>query len=405
MKKFRIALLSITIIITLLFSSTLTASAKANQAYSIGGEFHSGADVISAADYWAMCGYKSYYNTEPTYAYVSNANNLNSDILYFSSHGSQNSISLPNGISLTNGTNNSSSKVVGIQSYSLTNTKLVVYDACLTAKGNTNLCTQTRNSGANAVIGWRVEIDANDAFKWQKRFQDYCALGYKVHLAMDYADSFSDYNYNSDIKNHLIYGDWLQVIKKTTASAATMLSEKTLQTTTESVNRIKDIPELACDYDNINYRLIEETISRNFDGFIAQNYEVTVTSNSLDNSTFVIDYTLKIGDFSTKSGYTLIFRDGKTNAIYDNTIDFSTVTTSSVNNVSNYRNLESQVKLALVEATNTVIDMNIENRVTSQTWDLYYDVETNCKYIKVQTVYDYQNTGTVGSFATLYPIN
>lgn len=352
-----------------------------------------------------MCGYKSYYNTEPTYAYVSNANNLNSNILYFSSHGSQNSISLPNGISLTNGTNNSSSKVVGIQSYSLTNTKLVVYDACLTAKGNTNLCTQTRNRGANAVIGWRVEIDANDAFKWQKRFQDYCSLGYKVHLAMDYADSFSDYNYNSDIKNHLIYSDWFQVIKKTTASAATMLSEKTLQTTTESVNRIKDIPELACDYDNINYRLIEETISRNFDGFIAQNYEVTVTSNSLDNSTFVIDYTLKIGDFSTKSGYTLIFRDGKTNAIYDNTIVFSTVTTSSVNNVSNYRNLESQVKLALAEATNTVIDMNIENRVTSQTWDLYYDVETNCKYIKVQTVYDYQNTGTVGSFAILYPIN
>ena len=50
MKKFRTILLSMTVVIALLFSSTLTASARANQAYSIGGEFHSGADVISAAD-------------------------------------------------------------------------------------------------------------------------------------------------------------------------------------------------------------------------------------------------------------------------------------------------------------------------------------------------------------------
>lgn len=405
MKKLRTVLLSITLVIALLLSSTLTASAKANQAYSIGGEFHSGADVISAADYWALCGYKSYYNTEPTYAYVSNANNLNSDILYFSSHGSQNSISLPNGIRLTNGTNNSSSNIVGIQSYSLTNTKLVVYDACLTASGDTNLCTQTRSSGADAVIGWRVVIGADDAFKWQTRFQNYCALGYKVHLAMDYADSFSDYNDNSTIKNHLIYGDWLQVIKKTTASAATALNESTIQTTAAEVNRIKDIPELTCDYNSINYKLIEDTISANFDGFNAQNYDKTVTSNSIDNSSFVIDYTLKIGDFSTKSGYTLIFRDGKANAIYDNTIDSTVTVASSVYNVANYRNIENQVELALAEATDTVTAMNDGSKVDNQTWDLYYDVETNSKYIRVQTVYNYQNTGNVGSFTTLYPIS
>lgn len=405
MKKLRTVLLSVTLVIALLLSSTLTASAKANQAYSIGGEFHSGADVISAADYWALCGYKSYYNTEPTYAYVSNANNLNSDILYFSSHGSQNSISLLNGIRLTNGTNNSSSNIVGIQSYSLTNTKLVVYDACLTASGDTNLCTQTRSSGADAVIGWRVVIGADDAFKWQTRFQNYCALGYKVHLAMDYADSFSDYNDNSTIKNHLIYGDWLQVIKKTTASAATTLNESTIQTTAEDVNRIKDIPELVCDYNSINYQLIEDTIAANFDGFDAQDYNKTVTSNSIDNSSFVIDYTLKIGDFSTKSGYTLIFRDGKASAIYDNTIDSTVAVTSSVYSVANYRNIDNQVELALAEATDTVTAMNDGSKVDSQTWDLYYDVETNSKYIRVQTVYNYQNTGNVGSFTTLYPIS
>lgn len=58
-------------------------------AYSIGGEFHDGEDVKTMADYWAVSGYHSYYNDDPTYDYVSNANRLNSDILYFSSHGSQ----------------------------------------------------------------------------------------------------------------------------------------------------------------------------------------------------------------------------------------------------------------------------------------------------------------------------
>lgn len=403
MKKINKILISIVIVATLVFTSTITAFAKANQAYSIGGEFHSGNDVITAANCWAQCGYKSYYTTEPTYSYVSSSSRLNSDILYFSSHGSQTSLSLPNGVKLTNGTNNSSKNEVGIKSYSLTNTKLVVYDACLTANGKTNLCTETRASGADAVIGWRVIIDANDAYKWQKRFQKYCNLGYKVHLAMDYADSFSDYNYNADIKSHLIYGDWLQVIKKSSASSASVLNETTVYEEFETVNRIKNIEEISCNYNSVNYDLIEKTLAENFDSFYSHSYDITVTSKSIDNKSFVVDYIIKEGDFLTESGYTLIFHDGKANTVYDNTIIAPAVCTVLTN--ENDINInDTQIKNALSEAEATVISMNDGSTVESQTWDLYYDVETNTKYIRVKTVYNYQNTDNVGAFSSLYEI-
>ena len=75
-------------------ATTINTSAYSNYAYSMGGEFFSGNDVIQAADYWALCGYNSFYNINPTYSYVSTQNILNSDILYFSAHGNQHLIKL-----------------------------------------------------------------------------------------------------------------------------------------------------------------------------------------------------------------------------------------------------------------------------------------------------------------------
>ncbi len=151
--------------------------------------------------------------------------------------------------------------------------------------------------------------------------------------------------------------------------------------------------------------LAEDAISSTFEGFNANNYEKTVTSNSIDNSSFVIDYTLKVGDFSTNSGYTIIFRDGKANAIYDNTIESTIDVASSTCKVENCRDLDSRVKLALTEAADVVVDMNDGSKVDKQSWELFYDVETNSKYIRVKTVYNFRNTETVGAFSTLYPIN
>lgn len=153
-------------------SAVISAGAVAGRAYSIGGEFHNGDDVRSACDYFGLCGYSSWYSTNPTYSYLNSSYVLNSDILYFSAHGSQDGIYLPNNLSLHDGYG-ASGNAVDIRNFSLSNTKLVIYDACLTASNGDgsgiNLCTTTRDRGANAVLGWRVTIGANSAFEWQKR--------------------------------------------------------------------------------------------------------------------------------------------------------------------------------------------------------------------------------------------
>ena len=100
-------------------------------------------------------GYSSWYSTNPTYSYLNSSYVLNSDILYFSAHGSQDGIYLPNNLSLHDGYG-ASGNAVDIRNFSLSNTKLVIYDACLTASNGDgsgiNLCTTTRDRGANADV-------------------------------------------------------------------------------------------------------------------------------------------------------------------------------------------------------------------------------------------------------------
>ena len=201
--------------VVLMASAVISAGAVAGRAYSIGGEFHNGDDVRSACDYFGLCGYSSWYSTNPTYSYLNSSYVLNSDILYFSAHGSQDGIYLPNNLSLHDGYG-ASGNAVDIRNFSLSNTKLVIYDACLTASNGDgsgiNLCTTTRDRGANAVLGWRVTIGANSAFEWQKRFQNRLALGHTITNAVAYADQFS--YADNDIKNHTLYGNGSQVSKR-----------------------------------------------------------------------------------------------------------------------------------------------------------------------------------------------
>ena len=396
-------------ILTVLCCAVTPAHAYSGYAYSMGGEFHSGQDVISAADYWRMCGYTSYYTNNPTYSYMSSANRLNSDILYFSAHGNQYGVYFQNNLSLTTGTNNGVDRV-GIDSYSLTNTRLVIYDACLTASGTSNLCTATINRGADAVIGWQESIEVNDALKWEKRFQEYCLRGYKVHLAMDYADSFSDYNYNYEIKSHLIYGNWTQVIKRTTASNVDVLSEETVCRELESTpNRIIDIEEIACDINNIKYSEIETAISNNIVDFEPSNYTITVTPTNSEKTSYVVDYTLNVEGFSTSNGYTLIFKENKANVIYNNSIENANNTAildiGLNKGLSSKALIESNRDSALFVATEQLKQMNSSHIITSQTITPYYDVLTGNCYLKVLTKYDYMGKGYYGAFSTLYPIN
>ena len=175
-------------------------------AFSIGGEFHGGADVVNAHNTWSACGYESTYTTNPTINDLSQSA-LNKTILYFSSHGTQHTLDLLNNLHLTDDVPEWTLGTVSIANYTFENTSLVIYDACLTAStngGSMNLCEKTFQRGADCVVGWTVTINQLDALTWQSHFQTKLLEGATVNEAIIYADYFLQ---GSNITNPTVKGN------------------------------------------------------------------------------------------------------------------------------------------------------------------------------------------------------
>ena len=359
----------------------------------MGGLTTSVQQITDTANNWALCGYTSFYNTDITYSYLSSSNVLNSDILYFSGPGGQNTVQLENNLYLISGSNNGTT-TVGLSNYTLSNTKLVVFNAGYTASGTTNICTKARNRGADAAIGWVGALSSSDSTLWQSRFQSYLVSGHKVHKSMDHADSFSDYNNNTNIKNHLVYGNWIQYI-----SLYTNVIESSLSDTIED-DRTVHTDTIECQYDDIDYTAINKAISTYDADFDPTEYESTVTSTSEDDTSFVIDYTRKIDGYSTKSGYTFIFHDNQADTFYDNTIKSDRL----VNHTVPIEDAEEYRSDALQSANVELAAIDGNNRMTSQEAVLYSDIEADKCYYKVFTEYQDIDDGCYGAFTTMYQI-
>ena len=238
-------------------SLTLGVNATAGYAYSMGGLTTSVQQIIDTANNWAFCGYTSFYNTDITYSYLSSSSVLNSDILYFSGYGGQNAVELENNLYLVSGSGNSTTQV-GLNGYTLSNTRLVVFNACYTASGTSNICTVARTRGADAAIGWKGGLTSADSTKWQARFQSYLVSGHKVHIAMDYADSFSDYYSNANTKYHLVYGNWTQYISLNASSSSGDTQESQ---NVRGDDRVVPIQEITCSYDDVTIEDLKNAIA------------------------------------------------------------------------------------------------------------------------------------------------
>ena len=368
-------------ITTLLAISTLTVgvSAKVNAtsgyAYSMGGLSTSVQQIIDTANNWALCGYTSYYNTDITYYYLSLSSVLNSDILYFSGPAEQNSVKLENGLYITSGYNNGTSEV-GLCTYTLSYNKLAVFNAGYTASGTSNICTVARLKGADAAIGWAGTLYTSDSTLWQSRFQSYLVSGHQVHISMDYADSFSDYANNSKAKNHAVYGNWTQYISLNASSSSGDTQESQ---NVRGDDRVVPIQEITCSYDDVTIEDLENAIVALDSDFDAGEYELSVASTSEDNTSFVVDVTKKIGDFSTSSGYTFIFHDNKTNVMYDNTINDKGVELRD-------NTLSAKADRGVNEAYRTAAAEKEDGyNIVSQTAEKYCDLETGRFYNKILT--------------------
>ena len=366
---------SMFLVAALITGLSKNVSATSGYAYSMGGLSTSVQQIIDTANNWALCGYTSYYNTDITYYYLSLSSVLNSDILYFSGPGGQNSVKLENGLYITSGYNNGTSEV-GLCTYTLSYNKLAVFNAGYTASGTSNICTVARLKGADAAIGWKGILYTSDSALWQSRFQSYLVSGHQVHISMDYADSFSDYSYNSYTKNHLVYGNWTQYISLNASSSSGDTQESQ---NVRGDDRVVPIQEITCSYDDVTIEDLENAIVALDSDFDAGEYELSVASTSEDNTSFVVDVTKKIGDFSTSSGYTFIFHDNKTNVMYDNTINDKGVELRD-------NTLSAKADRGVNEAYRTAAAEKEDGYyITSQTAEKYCDLETGRFYNKILT--------------------
>lgn len=381
-KKF----IAATLVLVMLPMFATPALAYSGYAYSIGGEFHNGEDVQMMADYWAVSGYHSYYNIDPDYDYVANQNRLNSDILYFSSHGNQHGIYLLNDVVVTDGYSNEKYNEVGILDYNLNNNRVVIYDACETALGSDNLCTATYDQGAAAVIGWPKSVYASDSYAWMERFADYASRGYSLNDAMDHADSYSDYISNSIIKSHKIYGDGEQDIQLNWRRAS---EESIVEEPDTRLMTFGDAPtsqsEIVAAIQSINPSFSED------------DYQVTVSENE-GNGLTVIDYVQKVGEFITNSGYTVLIRDGIVENIFDNTISGAAMTyaASPVRITSeDYENAERLARSQIEERGDTVVELSVEP---------YLDLTSGQYLLRAKVIYYYQDTNAKGGTVFYYAL-
>ena len=390
-KSSAIKLLSLvmTLIIAISFS-TFEVSATAGVTYSMGGEFHNGDDIRSAANYFALCGYKSYWNDEVDMAYLNSSTRLDSDIVYFSAHGAQDFIELPD-VYLADQYIQRDSITAIINDFApLSNAKLYIYDACYTASNldgySQNLCSETLASGVDTVIGWTDSIDSRDAYEWQKRFQNRLALGHSVSSSANYANGFNDYYDNSTIKSWRIYGNGSLIVKKSTKSNI-------------------DIPIEKRDYTELKYKNISVEIEQNKPAiqaikeinptFSSENYKIIKTKTSENDGNYTIDYLMINNGYVTSSGYSIIVENNVVVGIQDNSVVINeNKKLSSCVPVITQKHIDDANEAARAK----VMEINENYTVEELSGEAYYDVDTNKYFYKVFTVYKTPG-GAFGAFS------
>ena len=370
---------------------------RVKQAFSGGGEFHNGTDVIAAANSWAQCGYDSWYTISPVMATL-NESNLNSDIVYFSTHGDQHLIQFENDMTLTDSTIAETSTSSSIEEMSINNSVLYIYDACLTASdldgSGKNLCTSTIDAGAECVIGWTESIFDSDALAWQQRFQAKLCEGSTVINAANYANTFI-YNDNESIKSWRIYGDQTIFI---TATSATMASS----ITAENYIDVASSAEAGIVYsENTSMQLLQKYFGQsnltNTDTFVP-----TKTYTTDDNNNYVVDLVMYRGSYALGIGYTIIVENHKIVGIRNNMGSYIAADLNqSAMVVTDIDTIRVQ---AHEDALNHMANLSPDYSVIEQSDDLYFDCDTSTHYCRVYTEY-LTPTGAHGAFITLYPIN
>lgn len=369
--------------------SAKTAIAIGTNYGSAGGD--SSGEAETAATYAAKMGYSSYLTTQPTYEKISNyittfKNGGTNGILFF--HGHANSSEMTwnynnKGGDYKVGLHRSKSycaidgyTYTSIDSFKLSNAKLVIFMGCNTAKDTSNFPSTAVNKGAKAAIGWKETVVEGDTDVWIYRFYTKLSSGGTINESINYANGFSDYKKNSNIKSTKKYGSTTASLNFTVEELETMSEIITSQNVKNKIDTVtkktyalskKEIVEVS---DIINY--IKNSYNSSFD---INNYQYEMTETDSES---IYDFNLIIDGAKSNIGYTVFVTNDEITVV-DNMNNYSEG--KSAINVCSLENFdEDELKnIALSRHQNHADEYEISIESTSKS----YDVENGKKYFDV----------------------
>ena len=307
--------------------SILNVNAASGYAFSMGTNFGSNnidtsRDATYVDDLLSGMGYTTYKTTAPTYyiidgSFSSGRKRLESDLLFLAGHASSSTMywnylskggSYAQALKNTNvGTCDEQWTYTGIGMYKMSNVDFAFFAGCQTAKGSGNITEYAKNRGAKTTLGWTVDVNDEDAYKWEKNFYTKLKSGATINSAVSYANSFT-YN-TTTVKNTKLYGSTSATIKG--------ISDTLLQGNKNiDIKNIKDI--------KINKQLINTEYKKQIADIIKTNINDDFNINDFiiekaeNNDGIIYDFYLKINEVKTDIGYTVFVSNNVVTNVIDN---------------------------------------------------------------------------------------
>ena len=342
-------------------------------------------------------GYNSYYSTSGANtsvlsgAFSNGTKRLESDIVFLTGHGSYKSVNTTANGRLEIGEFVGSNTRIGTEEVDWTKVKLAIFLACETGKQTNedpeNLAYDVfeKSNWKATTMGWRQNIECLDSIAWIDYFNSKLETGSSISAALNYANSKNIYS-NNAIKDLSFFGDPNLVLKKSRSAVTNNIDEDNVKYITENIS-----------FDGTNIETINELLNDEFSNFKVEDYEIDIFTNSEELGYYTIDYTYKINDIYTNSGYTVMVNNGKVVQIADNFIPISEEELDT--NFENYAqkaNIAKEIGKSYTNKFNnencinnceTITPISIRNQETRK----FIDLKNNKKYIQVSTVYSYKN--------------
>lgn len=303
------------------------------------------------------------------------SNSISSKVQLYCCHGNTGLLEFPNGGICLGPTFTSSN---GKEFYSIDNVdfsgaKLITLAACRTAgaesSSSSSIASQLVTKGAQMTIGWYGEVNPFSLPDWLDNFHKELDNGYDPLVAVNKANG--EYYFNGNVRNTLF----------SYRSISTLSEGNTIEISEAQKNILKsDIKE------KLSEEQIELKIKENNLSFDTNSYEKTYSegvytfnaeTNEMKHINSYLDYTLKIGDYLTNSGYTVVINnDGTVEQIIDNTIKSANQLNKMSISEKNYRVEEKDAMYYISQAKQNITN---QSDIINEEIKFYYDLETNKK--------------------------